>query len=634
MQSKWLNNQRKILINTIGWNIFTLCLLYAVSFYLYFYGFFKNVDIKGNKEIIDYIIRFMIFEIPASITIFSFVYKEQKEASYSNTKISNTWMLFIYTISFSIISLFFSVYTISVNPIKIKDVIENKNHFMVSLILSIFSFALFLFFIINLLRNMDIRHSFKKTFEKTEMFHKLLKKIYSQKDKKLIFDYQHIVNDYAHLIESNFQLLLSSMKKNNLSDIQTELKKIYSLSQDFYQYFINVESINDLSVFLSVDKESFIFSKNKGKTSFNNKENLTEIYNNILLNYKLLIRECSKLGMTRIQKQAYTEFTALNPIMFYNYNFEDLSKADFDNIFEYYVELTEHYHTSLYELLNELSDEGTVEYSYLLEKIASTSSFFKDVTTIDSDAGERQKYFNESLILKNLTLLEAITVSAIESNNIKFLTESTNILLRFYYTQVPFPTSQTDSIRKLLRGEDQVNFLDKFINEDLKSETKITDHYFKSLIVKSIIRIIIHSLHKSIELGHYQCTGYLTKISCSHITIKNFIESIVDYTNKIIDREIISYDFDYYYYSINNFSKVHCIQKMILILGFQIIYKYGDSNADLLSATIKKIFAESDEDIDYMIEKVIEAKNSYGMIAISTDQKKIFTDIIKDKVSV
>ncbi|MGG0569763.1 hypothetical protein ABE033_13770 [Priestia megaterium] len=624
-ENKWIKNQLAVIFKRSGWYWFILSFFCLSSLVIFFSDLLEIIPITPYSGLIDYVIRFMIFEIPASITIFSFIYKEQKEASYSNTKISNIPQVFRWTITLAISALILSILTVTLSDSGKKGIIVNKTQFLISVSYGIISFCLLVFFIRLLLSHMDIKYSFNKTWKRTNKYHILLSNLYLQKSKKLLFNYSHIMNGYAHLIEANFQLLMASMAKNNLSALQKELKKVFIVSNDFYQHFINVKSLEDLALFLSKDNESFLFSKTK--EPFNNKENLIEIYYNILLNYKLLIRECSKLGMARIQKQAYTEFTSLNPIKMYNFELERLSEDDFINVRAYYEELIDHYHTSLYEILNEFSDEDTVEYSYLLEKVASTSEYFSDITVITDEQGQdRQRNLYATFINKNLTLLEAIIISATESNNIRFLTESTNILLRYYYTQVPFPTSQAEKIKTMIRGEDgrQVDFLGQFIQSDLKniSEAPQAPHYYKEMILKRIIEIIVLALHKSIEIGHYQCTGYLTKISCSHIIMKDFLNSISEYTNKIIDRQIISYDLNYYHYSINNFSKIHCLQKLLIILGFQSVYKFGDSTVELLSATVNKIFASNHQEVRYMIDKVLAAEKSYGMLAISEFQKE------------
>jgi hypothetical protein len=628
-KNNWLKNQFKILFNSNGWHNVTLILFLFISFLVFWLtGPLEVLEFNSKKEVLDYVVRFMIFEVPATITIFSFVYKEQKDASYSNTKISNVWKVFYWTIGCSLITLLFSIVTISENPLTSKDIIINKKQFLMSIIYSITSLTLLVIFIVSLIRNMDIRHSFSKTFKRSKKYHKILKDIYDQKKKYNLFDYHPLMNKYNHLIESNSQLLMSSMEKNNLLEIRKELQKVYSLSQDFYQHFINVESIKDLTSFLSQNRNSVVFKIITSSLEGNsNKDNIIEIYNNILLNYKLLIRKSSDLGITKIQKQAFTEFIALNPVKLYNYDLTNLDKEDFDNALEYYEELTSNYHRSLFEIIKEFSNEDTMEYSYLLEQIAESSNYFEEITSIDDNEDERIKLLNQSFINKVLTLIEAIIISPIGTNNVKFLTESTNILLRYYYTQVPFPFSESDELKKKLRGEEEQDFLDQFINKnkDLTRSKQTPNHFFKHLIVKEIIRLIIHALHKSIELGHYQCTGYLTKICCSHLTVKNFYQSIIEYTNRIIDRQNISYDLDYYHYSINNFSKFHCIQKMVLILNYQMLYRFGESSVDLLGKTTQKVFLNV-EQLEYMLEKVLAAEKAYGMVAFD----KVSSEKIKE----
>lgn len=631
---KNINIYRRAITKSNGWLLLTLFLFVVLSVLVFKSNIFSSLSISKKKEMIDYVVRFMIFELPASITIFSFVYKEKKDASYSNIKTSNIWSLFIWTISFSLTTLIFSVITATKTDPALKDEVLSTTHFLITIIYAVISMVLLGFYISSLIRNMDIRYSLHKTIKKTKVYHELLIDFYKKENNKSFSKYQYLITSYNHLIESNFQLIMAAMSRKNLSDIQSELKEIFALSKDFYGTFIDVESVQDLSKFMNIEMK-----KNSNKDKKNqiyNKENLIDIYNNILLNYKLLIRESSKMGMTVIQKQAYSEFSSLNPVKFYSYDFEQVTQEEFNNLLEFYNEIIKSYHTSLFETMKEFSNENTVEYSYLLEKVSDSSEFFEDLAKNEQFSSKNAEVFYKSLLDKNLTLLEAIIVSPIELGNVKFLTESTNILLRFYYTHIQYPDYQSKMIRNKLKKDDKselegLAFINQYIdaNEDIKNSERVSNPYFKMEIANSIIRIIIRSLHKSIELGHYQCTGYLTKISCSHLTIKNFLNSIVEYTSQIVEREIISHDLDYYHYSINNFSKIHCIQKMILILAFQIISRYGNSNFELLKNTIRSLCLE--EEFEYMLEKVESADKSYGMISISSENKEKLNQIFTEE---
>lgn len=82
----------------------------------------------------------------------------------------------------------------------------------------------------------------------------------------------------------------------------------------------------------------------------------------------------------------------------------------------------------------------------------------------------------------------------------------------------------------------------------------------------------------------------------------------------------------YYHYSFNNFSKLHCLQKLILLVSYQTIGRVGESiSKDKLKELIQILFLNNDKELYYMVEKINAASKSYGMITIN---KKV-TSVIK-----
>lgn len=102
---------------------------------------------------------------------------------------------------------------------------------------------------------------------------------------------------------------------------------------------------------------------------------------------------------------------------------------------------------------------------------------------------------------------------------------------------------------------------------------------------------------------------------------------------KIVDRSIISYDFEYYHYSINSFSKIHCLQKMTLILAYQIIYKTGGNVSKELQQLIKIVFENNKNELEYIINTILPAKDFYGMTAIENVSKNKLLDIIEKEMN-
>jgi hypothetical protein len=623
----------------------------TISLYL-FYSDLLNLSLDKNlfysrRIMLDYAIRFLIFIIPATITIFTFVYKEKKDASYSNLKTSNITQLFICTICIEILALIFSITTFSEFPKEGASSISGfpYHHYQMSILFTLSAIVTMVIYSIILFIQMDIHYSFRFAFNKNVKLHLMLKYFYKNNHEKHKFSYNHMFEVYNYMLESNFQLVIAAISKKNLSNVEDELKKLFALTKDFYSTFIDVSSVSYLSKLIMVkDNHLFFYNVIKfikyilGETKLQEEplenrvdyqEKLLEVYKTILYSYKMIIREASKNHVTDIQKLAYIEFSVLNPIKLFKFNPNDLDADTFVNINSYYQKLAESYHEALFETIKEFSDEKTVEYSYLLNQITSSVDFFESVKSLKRKRAKQQDIFYTSLINKETAFVESLIIRAVEINNIRFLTESMRLLLDLFYSHVNKPEGIAKVISNKLRKEHKI--FDKYVTLPTNAPAfqRAPDGMFKELVVTNIMKIVLNALYKSIELNNYGCTGYIIKVSVSHITMRNYLKEIKDFIQIIIERQNLVFNLNYYHYSFNSYSKIHCLQKMVLLLTYQFIFKYGDANKQELHDLVKVVFLENKTDLDYMVEKIKSASKSYGMISISPDTEKSISTIIQ-----
>jgi hypothetical protein len=630
----------EILLKTIGWKYFTLLLFYCFSIFVFNGNVLSKYKPFPDTRILEYIIRFMIFQIPASITIFSFVYKEKKDASYSNLKTTNIFSLFIWTIGVSFITLIFSLISITGNP-----AIGNfdRHQLNICLVYAIFSVFLLIIYVYKLIRNMDIKYSLDITLNKTNKYIDLLKYIMKCGSKSKL-GYNHILRNFNSLMESNFQLLISLISKKKVSEIEKELEKIYVVTKEVHSLFFHFDDYEQFRNFFNYNEKNSLYhniiNKCRGLLEQDpievvaNKDALIELYKTIILNYRLLIREASKNQLTKVQKQAYVELISISPIKLYKTGFNGFNDEEFNDILIHYDELASIYYYSLFEIIKEFSDEGTVEYSYLLEQLLSIKGalgFFQEMSTIEIDG--RSKVLYETFISKIFGFLESVVILSIESNNIRFLTDSINTLLKFYYTHIQYVDLESNLLKKKIEKEMGFN-LDEiiFANEDFKEPTT-KNMIFKKTVGERTIEIVIYGLHKSIEIGNYGCGGYLTKISCSHFLPKDIINCVNAYIKKAVVREEHQGYIDYYHYLINNYSKVHCLQKLVLLIGYQLVFRKGltknDATLNKLKDLIRLIFLDDINSLKYMIQKIEQAKSSYGMVSIDAKQESILNSFLQ-----
>ncbi|WP_411954770.1 hypothetical protein ACKXGF_02825 [Alkalibacillus sp. S2W] len=598
--------------------VYTMLVAIAITLFLKV-NLTQLLSISPDEELLTFISRFLIIQITVTITIYSFVYKEKKEASYSNLRNSRINNSFIITVLLSFLTLFFSLITMySISP----D--SNGSNFFINTfifwLISITMLGLYLWFLFS---DMDISNALKRNLKKTKNYQELITDIANQEGKFLL-NYSHILQDYNTIVESNFQLIISLIEKNKFSDIEVRQFDLYQVTNEIHSEYVHNSDLISFYKFLN---------------SKTNKKELINLYKNVLLNYKLLIRTASKHKMTNLQKKAYKEFLSLSPIKLYKSDLRELEDKEFKLLWDYYDELTSEFFTSQLDILKEFSNESTIENSFFIEQLNSNETlneFLLEMSTIEKN--NEKDYKNKDRLYRTFidetyNFLESVIMWAVEEDQIKFLTESTSMLLDYYYTHIQNADYQIKNIRKQFSDSNEETFLEDFIsknknyyNHNIYSNNSI----FKELVWERTNFVMIEALYKSIEIGHYRCSGYIIKIVCTHFKFKNMLDFLNTYLKRSVFRENQKSDSLLHHSTINKHSFVHCFQKLVVLLSYQMFFKHtlDDEIMNKLTEMIKIIFLNNRNDLYYILDKIDQAKDKYGMVSIAPSQRNKILNLI------
>ncbi|WP_200411912.1 hypothetical protein [Virgibacillus salexigens] len=587
-----------------------------VVIYFILYGLlFVFIDPGDNTnygETVNYLMRIILILIPISVAVFTFAYKETKETAYISLKTSNIQFPFILFNTSAVNTLISCLVILTLDG-------DNKsfNYLIILLCHSVVSISLFIWYFVNLIYSMDIIKSLKSSLKAASNTLFIMERvIYSKKknlaDKKLKF----IFNNLSKYNEANFHLFNKLLLRNHFNKNSKMKSEIYDLNIRFTKTFINTPDKEVLFQFYS--SHNFMIEK------------VTNLYNNILLNYRVIIRSSTKNKLTTLQNELIENMFQMSPLTIIDVH----QQTDNKQAKLLGEKVIDSYFSTLFELITELCDEDTVEFSYLLDQIIKNDeplAALKTQMNIEDD-NLINHYFH-----KLLNLFEALVIWSMESKNLYHLTESVNIVLTikryFDHSKIESSSNKTNRSDKLTFKIDNAEgiptskvFADlsdmlKEVVETVKvkhepnSNIKKKDYTkFKIYIEEKILYIIFNAILKSVEIGHYQCTGYMIKVLVNTFDTK----SLQDYTSKFYlntcKTSNITINFGYFHYSINEYSKVYCLNKMFLIMTTQILYRKDDYL--LLSFIAKKI---EKNDFKYLCNKLINAAPNYGLLSINEE---------------
>lgn len=596
-------------------------ILATVIYFIIYFSVFAILGLSSstiNDNLITYLTRISTLIIPTSLAVFTFSYKEKKEASYLGVRTSNLKLPIICVNVLALITLI-SCGILSFNSIDSTSAMANSpqgreinlGQFLLTLLNLVINLVAFIWFIISIVNRMNLERSLKRSINKTNKLNSFLKTNYHTnflKQKQI----DGLFSRYAEQMETNFQLFHTLLNVGQIREPYIYRKKLINTNNNFNENFINTTDISNLKVFINRHSDGL--------------KTLSSIYDSILINYRRIIRCAADNKLTLLQNELIKALVTSSPSTLLDTQPETKIK---DPKYEELIRrLFTDYFSAIFELITELSEKETVEYSYLLDSFTEET---KQTLTIlrtykNFDYNETHRLYYQAL----LPLLESITVWSMESKDINYLTESVNIILNLkkYLIGSEKEIKKTDiqnivENSAILRNK-QIN--KKNLNQSItltigsKSEDfrKETDPDFNEKMEKDMLKILFISLLKSIEISSYQNTGYLIKIITSHFeltTVENYIGEFF-YRYKSIENH--SFNLNYFHYSINQHSKEYCLQKMLLLMSAQILYRKGSiSNVTLLKEIPENEFW-------YLKSKLLNAETYYGLLSIN---KKIIERI-------
>lgn len=557
---------------------------------------------------------FITVLIPLSFTVFIFAYKEQKEIAYSSIKKTKKVPLWGFFISLLLLVMLMIKYV----P---QDSDTNLTNFSITSI-SVVSFiwlsiTAWLYNI--LLISINPIKEFTKNIEEidsnvTELnmmlqdTHRISKNGY-----KFSKDIQKRIQKLTISGEICFQILITKEKFKMNNDFSRSLERI------------NISLIKPI---VEINKDEELFNKVTPYSGYRYFQLYVLIIKNLnlLLEVSIINKKDSDANLLieaikSIRPFSYSEDKELSRNWFIykgiydkvpeEYNSKDL-EAHFKNFFNQYFNL-------FYQTITILSNNKDNRVIDLLDNLII------------------QEYDSRKLFSINdfLTLITALFMKSIESNNLKMLTDITNTYLKYSEKYIAS------------KNENEPVINNKRIKDNLKNIRVKTNkkRYFEmgEEIETKIIRSIFFGVIKSIELGHYNCAGFLIKI-----LVQNFNEKKVDEITKEIYKDIKNTkpnldlsrkltEILHVNLSFSPASYEYCFLKSSLLLWVQQEFACQQGivpSKEYQSIDINACFesSESNKYKNYLIKKIRGLNSSYGLISLQPEYfesivQKLETDI-------
>ncbi|WP_102335755.1 hypothetical protein [Salimicrobium jeotgali] len=604
--------------------IFGSLLLFFSLFVLFCSGPYFNTynSWEPDPAIINNILRFTTLLIPASIAVFTFVYKEMKETSYVNVSNSNVFTFFVYHLTLAL-----STFTASLIMLVNIEKVELNFQYFFLIILFISTIITTVFYITVLIKNLNLKRTLKLRLRSANKKNQMLSRVYYTED-LMQYQIEELFEDTGSNIEISlhvYENLISNGNYKESFNLKSELTEEVS---DFFSEFINTADTTKQVMYFSNHDENI--------------NRLNNLYKSILHNYKTLAHTASNHHLVLLQNEFISEMIKLVPHTLLNKDFSNYSESAQIKLDKYYNEIVSTYFSSNFELIMQLSHKENVEYSYLMKKYRIISELLINVD-FKSNVNDR---FNE-IFKSNLDdFLLALMVWAMEKGNITLLTETTTMILSIYYDLTkdnriaPFEkpsdpylknvkeksSSSIDDfeikidyeleeiiapLQDLLSGLPEMDLDFDYLNIKQDIEYQQPEEVFLNKEKQNIIKTFLIVMFKSIELGEYASTGYILKILTSRFDESDINESLKNiHFNSGLEK-----DFGYYHFSINEYSSVHCYKKMILLLQFQLLYKNRKINdKSMLHNAIDDL-----QEFDYFQAKIKAAGKQYGLLCINNE---------------
>ncbi|WP_261721629.1 hypothetical protein [Bacillus thuringiensis] len=563
------------------------------------------IEMLISLNFMEYSMNFIYFMngiiktiIPLSFTIFIFAYREQKEVAFSLFKRKKPVQLKIF-LCFTAILILSNVFLIfDSKTVKKLSFWELLYLDVVSVIWIVFAGLSYII----ILRNINILKEYDYNINKIEKAFKNIET--ALKNKK-----EWYKNDYTFSKELQKELLEINIASEICFQILTAKDK-YKLSYDFASSLEKIDSVLIQKIIaINLNQEQFNKIVPCSGILYYNLYVSTLRYMNDLLEISF------KGGKDTEVNKIIDNFNKIQPFLFFAH--KDLKREwkVYRKINRKKTGVTKH--KDLEELFKDFYDQ----YYYILYQVILTLYKNNDNRTARIFKSLLKREEQRASFTKNdlLALVTSLFIKALHKNNVKLLTDTTNVFLDLIQNSKSRKHNNTKVIGKKIK----MGNITKSVRGYQEVENKTS-------------RIIFFGIVKSIELGHYQSSGFLIKNFVKTFDFKDvkwlIEESFKDIDNNQPDLEL-SKNLTKVLSTKITFSKTsyeYCYLKAALLISIQQFY----------ICSVKKIKVEKNKvafiDLNYFfkdetycyysyLKSKIEGLNSlYGLLALENKNIKKF----------
>ncbi|GAA4828181.1 hypothetical protein GCM10023310_01140 [Paenibacillus vulneris] len=514
--------------------------------------------------------KVLSFQLTATLTLFYFIYREQRSASISNILSKSSSLFWFIVLTFFTIP--YGVHVSKVINQNITELFSNASTLGIKASVTLqyssenigrFLFWAFLFFvslltgirmIIQLIKNLNVRNMIGDTIPHIQNQIFYLRFAVINKHRRQIFE-----NLYSS-VESLHQLLFMIVEKNMDEAYRSSYKKWVALLADLMMS----PRLIDMDSRVIIE---YLLEKNEDETE--------KLYTSILKNTVSLIMVLIKNHKIEEAQEAIELLFELNP-----------SEVKLRFIFLNVIQ----------ELSLLMYSNDSIGLKPILDGLENLAS---------DDGGVDQNGIN--LIYK------CLLNKATEKNDVKMLSSISYSMFKcvdhFDKTKL-----NLDPGLKLLQIKSRIT---------VGPKNDKTDQF-----MKCVIFILLQAILKSIELSHYSCTGFLIKFM-----VTSFRSSLVNQTYSVFIKnggvnnpylkqreKFAKMNFSF---NFNSKTLEYCLKKMsILLLGQQLyVVKKSINFGEIPQNYINADHVKCDY-IDYLFNKIVSDKSKYGLLYLEEDKTK------------
>lgn len=246
--------------------------------------------------------------------------------------------------------------------------------------------------------------------------------------------------------------------------------------------------------------------------------------------------------------------------------------------------LVDEYFKTYWSIFIYLLDEDRIQFQAFADEIFKLSNSDKE-------------------IIDNILVLRALVVAAVNDGNLTQMVEISYLLIKFS-NKIESEYNTTDK-----------TFTHCFWNNYIKKTNSDAKENYKGIMLYMLIQALI----KTIELEHYDLTGYIVKHIVSNYnadTITKVCEKILRnkaYVDKRLRVENLFKRLNARF-NINATTAIYCLKKAILMIKVQQKYMRREDNLPLPLVIFEKYNDEFN--IEYCAKKILSVRDKYGMVSL------------------